>query len=79
MGARGGRGGIMTRPKRRYHATVSYYDMIDGVKTLNDAEELTLLAVDDADAESRLNLKFKIGDNPKVNMYDCWEYCIEKY
>ena len=69
----------MTRPKRRYHATVSYFDTINGIKTLSDAEELTLLAVDDADAESRLNLKFKIGDNPKVNIHDCWEYCIKKY
>ena len=69
----------MTRPKRRYHATVSYFDTINGIKTLSDAEELTLLAVDEEDAESQLCLKFKIGGYSKADMHDSWEYCIEKY
>ena len=69
----------MQRPKKRYHVTVSYFDILDGVKTLADVEELTILAFDEDDAESRLNLKFKIGDNPKIDMFDCWEYCIEKF
>lgn len=69
----------MQRPKKRYHATVSYYDTIDGVKTFSDVEELTILAYDEEDAESRLNLKFKIGDNPKIHMHDDWVYCIEKF
>lgn len=69
----------MTRPKRRYHATVSYFDTINGIKTLSDAEELTLLAVDEEDAESQLCLKFKIGSFSKADMHDSWEYCIEKY
>ena len=69
----------MTRPKRRYHVTVSYFDMVDGVKTLSDVEEKTILAFDKDDAEQRLSLDFKISNNLKVDMHDSWEYCIEKY